>query len=394
VQREVGIRTERAGRFYLPELDVLRFFAFFGVFVFHLPSSGMWFFWSYGALGDLGISGVFGVDLFFTLSGYLLTSLLLREREQTGDINPKAFYVRRTLRIWPLYYFYVGFVFLLWWLPESITSAPPVVGDPYAPLPLHMYFFMAIFLFNFNFANNVSATYIPFLFNLWTISLEEQFYAFWPWFMRYISRRRIVVIPILMIGVGCVARAFSMTWKLDAWDNTFCRLDPIAMGILVALAPRMNPRPALRVALVLAGVASWMFAAHYCSLPLQVSALKVSIGYPAVALGSGAFLIAMLGAESFGTGSAMARCLTYLGKISYGLYVYSPVAKTFAYVVLYRAFIPKFAEAGYAPWTPWAAFVLFAFVLNVAMAAVSYRLLEAPFLRLKERFTRVPSREV
>ena len=198
-------------------------------------------FWEYGLLGYLGITGIFGVDLFFTLSGYLLTSLLLREREQTGGINVKAFYVRRSLRIWPLYYFVLIFVLLLSLLPASITSAPPLIVDPFAPMPLRTYFFMALFLFNFNFANHASTERLPFMINLWTISVEEQFYMFWPWLVRYIPRRRLVLVPIAMISVACFTRAISLPLKLDTlvWINTFTRLDPIAVGILIALIPRM-----------------------------------------------------------------------------------------------------------------------------------------------------------
>src|SRR5277367_912413 len=115
----------RAGRFYLPELDVLRFFAFFAVFIFHLPEPfALKFFDSPGVLGTLGRAGAFGVDLFFALSGYLITGLLIRERERSGDINMKAFYARRTLRIWPLYYFSIALAFLLTQLPASFASGP------------------------------------------------------------------------------------------------------------------------------------------------------------------------------------------------------------------------------------------------------------------------------
>ena len=89
-----------------------------------------------GLLGTFGRAGAFGVDLFFALSGYLITGLLLRERERSGDINMKAFYARRTLRIWPLYYFSIGLAFLLTRLPESITSAPQFAHPLFLPMKL------------------------------------------------------------------------------------------------------------------------------------------------------------------------------------------------------------------------------------------------------------------
>src|SRR5208283_1822558 len=101
-------------RFYRPELDGLRFFAFFAVFSSHALTN-------YDSsshvlnklIETLRQTGDFGVDLFFALSSYLITELLLRELKKTGSLNIKAFYIRRSLRIWPLYFFFVGVCFLL-----------------------------------------------------------------------------------------------------------------------------------------------------------------------------------------------------------------------------------------------------------------------------------------
>jgi peptidoglycan/LPS O-acetylase OafA/YrhL len=95
--------TER-NAYYRPELDALRFFAFMCVFSFHRmdyvptdPVHDPWLF-------RIGNVGPFGVPVFFLLSAFLITELLLRERERTGRIHIKAFYIRRILRIWPLYF--------------------------------------------------------------------------------------------------------------------------------------------------------------------------------------------------------------------------------------------------------------------------------------------------
>ncbi len=126
-------------RFYFPELDGLRFYAFLGVFVchtlpvgaafyrgLHLPLPGFW-----SALVDAGASGV---DLFFVLSAFLITSLLIREREATGGISLRLFYIRRVLRIWPLYLLVLmlGIVFAH----RAITQSHPWYYDQSLPLVL------------------------------------------------------------------------------------------------------------------------------------------------------------------------------------------------------------------------------------------------------------------
>ena len=114
--RPAAEATKRSGSsFYRPELDVLRFLAFLGVFVFHgtlvadLSFFGSWEPWAAAVCK----SGAFGVDLFFALSAYLITALLLREKESQGALDLKAFYLRRILRIWPLYFTFLTFALFL-----------------------------------------------------------------------------------------------------------------------------------------------------------------------------------------------------------------------------------------------------------------------------------------
>ncbi len=105
-------------RFYRPELDVLRLFAFSVVFCYHIggdlhsraPA------WIASIIADVLGAGACGVDLFFLLSAYLITELLLREKERTGILNLKAFYVRRIARIWPLYFFFIAIAVAMQWI--------------------------------------------------------------------------------------------------------------------------------------------------------------------------------------------------------------------------------------------------------------------------------------
>ena len=106
-----GPASTSSSRYYRPELDVLRFFAFMFVFITHRndlapidPAAHPWF-------HAFTMTGVYGVPVFFLLSAFLITELLERERKLTGRINARAFYIRRILRIWPLYFL----VFLAWY---------------------------------------------------------------------------------------------------------------------------------------------------------------------------------------------------------------------------------------------------------------------------------------
>src|SRR5215469_2707913 len=107
----VAERPDKAS-FYRPELDILRFFAFLGIYLYHsMPLDPAIYsryrlpHWFGQLMAAIANSGRWGVTLFFLLSGYLITSLLLRERWIKGDVNLRAFYLRRILRIWPLYFF-------------------------------------------------------------------------------------------------------------------------------------------------------------------------------------------------------------------------------------------------------------------------------------------------
>lgn len=377
-------------RFYLPELDILRFLAFLAVFIYHFPRGSLFFYIKYGALGALGVCGTFGVDLFFALSGYLITKLLLREREATGDISPRLFYIRRILRIWPLYFFYLMFAYGVSRLPAVFISFPPFVHIEFPKVDLCSFILIMTFLINYT---TLGFTIIT---HFWSIGVEEQCYFFWPLVLRYIPRRHFFIVPIGMLVTASAARlTFSfLHFNAQIGANTITRLDPIAMGMVIAMLPEVSPRPAVRAGLLLLGISSWYFAACYCQLPLQDNPGLMAMGYPAVAIGSGAFLLAMIGSGRRGAPGRVRRAMIYLGKISYGLYVYHLVVILGAQVFMFRIGADWVSRAGLPMWTDWLLYFMVAFGTTVLVAAASYRWLEAPFLRLKGRFTAIPSRAV
>jgi peptidoglycan/LPS O-acetylase OafA/YrhL len=458
-----------AARFYHPELDVLRFFAFFMVFLCHALPHEPSFYTGMGVaprlaslLGAIGTAGAFGVPLFFLLSSYLITELLVRERDRFGHIDLKAFYIRRVLRIWPLYFCFLALAWSMqWYVPGQHIGWR--AGLAFCLLGGNWWL---VFV---GFPSSV-------IFPLWSVSIEEQFYIFWPATMRKLSQRGMLIAAILMLVVANLTRwylASRHTWESKIWANTFVQLDGIAFGILLTVflagaAPRIGPLP--RIALFTGGLACFGLAANYFVIngdPLTMS--RVLLGYPIMAIGAVGLFLATLrdpaptaasaalpgrapadgsaalpgrapaagsaalpvsggphlrqsadmylrsSVRGSGSGSQAAvevcesggvavadapqpvgirrsvrawriwesSALVYLGRISYGLYVFHVLALMISSYTVRR------------PDSTLGRFLLrdaIAFAITVALSAASYRWLESPFLTLKQRFTHVLSR--
>ncbi len=338
--------------FYLPELDSLRFFAFLSVFASHFClHSGL------GSLAMIANVGAHGVDLFFALSAYLLTELMLREKDSNclGRLDVRAFYVRRALRIWPLYY---GFLLIAF----CATLAYPVSGIP--PRSFAMY---AALLGDFPIAAPSSLIVV----SLWSISLEEQFYLIWPNVMQRLSRRGAAAAGALLWLCCLVLRLYVLASGRGLfWLTPLIHVDSIACGVLIS-GLRLGARPRLWVAGAILWIAPTLYI--YYGNP---NALLVTVGFAFIGAGSGAFLLSAMGT------TWMRRDTTvYLGRISYGLYVYHGTAIVAASWLL----------APCAAWVKWPGVPLASFVATVAVSAASYRWFETPFLKLKERFQYVRS---
>jgi peptidoglycan/LPS O-acetylase OafA/YrhL len=394
IEPRLGREGALAERFYLPELDVLRFFAFLSVFITHVAFFSL----SRGA-GGAGLAGSFGVDLFFALSSYLITRLLLRERDLTGQLGIRAFYLRRILRIWPLYFFYLALAF-------CVSRLAQAHGDRLLVNTAGTLSFGYLFAFLF-LSGNLAITFwgeLGLMLNpLWSLCVEEQFYLLWPQIVGRVRRSAIAPIAVAMLLVAAGARALAASLGYHGgpvFFFTLTRLDPIAAGILLAMVPQSfcaNLGRAPRIALVVLGAVCWGLAAGVWKVTAPTATgLDMGLGYPAVALGSAAFLAATLGAGNPDSRFFLKRWLVYLGKISYGLYVYHGFFIVMSRDLIYHLVIGWPARFG-GPFPLGLAFVLYVLCslsFTVIVAACSYRWLEAPFLRLKRRFTVVVSRPV
>src|SRR3984957_5422234 len=196
-------RAAKPRRFYRPELDGLRFYAFLGVFVCHtVPNEAKFY-------SDLHLpmprllaavvrSGAAGVDLFFVLSAFLITSLLLRERQDTGEISLRLFYIRRILRIWPLYFLVVGLGVLL------AHTAPHRNHFWYYDPALSWQYLASYIFFGANWVYAVLGNPHSICAPLWTVSIEEQFYLVWPALMKTLRRPGMIIAGIVTFVLAAI----------------------------------------------------------------------------------------------------------------------------------------------------------------------------------------------
>jgi peptidoglycan/LPS O-acetylase OafA/YrhL len=356
-------------RFYLPELDGLRFFAFLAVFLSHVAIFSNGDSPSRPAVVELcNMFGRFGVDLFFALSAYLLTSLMLAERAKSGTLNLRAFYVRRLLRIWPLYFTWLAVLIVTrhLWSDYSVS------------------FFIPFLLFAGNFVAAFGAVTSLVILPLWSLSVEEQFYIVWPILFRKLTRRGVAVagITVLIFSIGVrfeLIRAGITPHQI--WFTGFARMGSIALGIVIAALPRYSNRA--RGLWFLLGVACWGEAALCHLYRMQPEGFAAPMwGFTIAAVGAAAFLFAAIGIRR---GSILTNPLfTQLGRISYGMYVFHGAA-----LVIANRIVPASPDPVF-----WPVLAMVGFALTLALAVVSYRWIESPFLRVKKRYEVVKSAPV
>ena len=367
--------------FYHPELDVLRFFAFLAVFFHHAlprdpnsyirgglsPTAAQW-------LLTAKEAGSYGVDLFFVLSAYLITELLLREHATKGSFSISAFYMRRALRIWPLYFTFLA---------ATVFVIPTILPDQqFGPI-----YIAAFAFFVGNWVCAVYGTPFSVASPLWSVSVEEQFYLAWPLSLRFFGINRIKLLAVIMLTIALTTRVFMAAYGFEhpaVWCNTLARLDPIAIGAILAFSLRgrvLQISNELRFLLCGVALAGFLLAARY----LDQDGPTSIITYTVTALASVLLLVAVLKTDAPLLRVPIFSCLVYLGRISYGLYVFHLLALALAAKL---SFVPLLGIP-----LNFERRLVFSFMLTVLFAATSYRWLEQPFLKLIKRFTYTPTRE-
>lgn len=317
--------------------------------------------------------GWVGVQLFFVLSGYLITGILLDTRRAATYY--RSFFLRRFLRIFPLYYgvLIVAFAILPWFL-----AMPPGHGDH----QVWLWTYLANYVAPFGYSE-------PAFPHFWSLCVEEQFYLVWPFLVRRGGSRGVLAFSALLIALGVACRIFARlhfgepTGHEIAYMATPCRADALAIGALAALAVRNE-----RIAGMLRGFGSGTLLAAGLAIAAagglgggigRVTFGMQTFGYPLIALGFALVLLAALRQESpaarvLGT-PLLRRCGTY----SYGMYVF------YAPLHLFVG-LPLLARLGHPPsFVESVAYEAVAIAATFALGALSYHLYEKRFLDLKAR---------
>jgi peptidoglycan/LPS O-acetylase OafA/YrhL len=357
----------------MPQLDTLRVLAVLGVLVAHnwhprrLP----------GLLGDLDWAGL-GVRLFFVLSGFLITGILLdcRASAEKARQSPlqyvKDFYARRFLRIFPIYYLVLLLTILF-----NVEPARQL-WPWFATYTTNIYV-------------TVQNTWVGRLGHFWSLAVEEQFYLVWPWLILYLPKRTLPFLMIMTIPLASAYRLWAyhaFPFDIGAMDFkagtfTLANLDTLGIGALLALAWRSGLRRE-----VVQRFLSWFvlpigLVSYVLWLALFSYRLHPAAFFALGDLSAALVFVWLVSAAGLGFSGLVGkllelRPLLYLGKISYGVYVYH----YFAPLVL----IPLFAHFHVPYAVPGLTNFVVSSLLTLVVASASWHVIELPINRFKHYF--------
>jgi peptidoglycan/LPS O-acetylase OafA/YrhL len=368
---------EKNSKIFFPNLNGVRAIAAFMVVASHIELHKRDF-----NLGQLSVAGFLnlgtvGVSIFFSLSGFLITYLLLQEKKNFVKVNFKDFYIRRALRIWPLYFLIIAVGFFIY---PGVVSAKPLLLSIF-------------FLPNVAFSLNL----LPAIFDpIWSVGIEEQFYIFHPHFFRIKKNQHLlyalVLFVILFFVVFEVIKHYGHNTMLSQFFY-YARYDDMMIGAIVAVLyfntknktfsfkfqPGFNLlfNKYVQAALLIVFVAFiWVYSNHV--IP-QGDVVVATLA---------AFLIVNLCETATSIFSLDHKAFQFTGRISYGIYL---LHKFPLFLILYL--VNKYM--GHAPGIIQNLVIyLFTFTAVIGLAAASYYGYERYFLKIKKRFQKVPNNVV
>lgn len=360
---------------YFQNLDALRFLAAFSVFIFHYFRDIQGFFpflqdnRVFRLISMVTDKGGLGVNFFFVLSGFLITYLILKEKADTGSFSLWRFFVRRTLRIWPLYFIIVLLGFVLF----------PLIYPNYYTVhnPLNYLFFLA----NFDEIRNGLNDPVNFLTAPWSVAVEEQFYLFWSLLLFPLLKLKKFtpeMIILILYGISFYFRWINLGQERIIYYHTLSVCQDILTGCFIGVSLFRQQKWIH----YLISLTRWKIVLIY------ILGFLVCIGKNKLFTGdfhvAERFVLSLffgfvildqsLGQHSF-IKAGKWPWLNFLGKISYGFYMYHLVIM----YVLTDWFAEKFDSATYL--IP--VYFLASLALTILISWLSFILIEQPLLRLK-----------
>ena len=372
---------------YMPELDGMRAIAIGAVMLYHFwdyRGSNLVGHWDYSvsnvvgqAVSVVASTGWAGVDVFFAISGFLITGILLDAKDRSGYF--RRFFIRRSLRIFPLYY--------------AVTTLILVAGllIKYLDLPVSSpslnsldrlwvnYLYLVDFAVAFGDSNSVPLAIA------WSLAIEEQFYLVYPFIVLYTSRRTLMRVLLASLVLAPALRILFFLWTDNystAYSLPFCRMDNLAVGGVALLILRHGSE-LTRERVIRATPWIWAVTVIFLFSWTRKDLPYVMIGYSLVAMATAATIVCLQRSRWLWLLSLLRRpSMIYIGRISYGLYLLHLFVRLAVDQGPLKALI---AGAG----IDLGATVLrlgLLFIGAIAAATVSWYAFEKPILKLKDRF--------
>lgn len=367
-----GKGVAKSNRRYFHTFDALRFFAFFKVFLLHLPIVAFpWF-------NYLKAGGGIGVQFFFVLSGFLITYIILEEKNRTGTLNLKNFFVRRVLRIWPLYYLMVLVAYATPYILDHFLhlSSSPEGYEPQLWVSL-------TFLENYKMMITGEHANVSPLSVMWSLCIEEHYYIVWGMLLYFINTKRLHIVIIISILLGGVSRFAYYQLDIPASDLP-TNIDLFAFGAIPAYMLVYHPQ---KLAKLLGNISLFRKRIFVLVLLVVVTICSQYAGDdgPFVLLTTllGALftiLIAFTLPDNKMLKISDKNWLSRMGVYTYGLYLY--------HTLVINLLLQLFAKGGWGVDKPVYAIVFFIISLigSLLCSVASYHLFEKMFLRLKRYF--------
>jgi peptidoglycan/LPS O-acetylase OafA/YrhL len=370
---------------HFPNLTPLRFIAAYLVLIFHVEETRKMFGTANLTSYSLFTNGPLAVTFFFVLSGFLITFLLLREHHQTGRIAVTRFYIRRMLRIWPLYFLMVVIGLVL--IPAAAKLGRVPYESPYDSIDVAAYYLLFVpFVVNLLYGNH-------FLTPLWSIGVEEMYYLSWAPVARWFRRRLgWIMVSVVLIKAG-LAIAAHYFWQngLVVESLRMLQFEAMAIGGLAAyfVFHRVGPlhqhwlfsRPMQALLMLPLAARLFVHESLAASYSLYAALFDHALFSPWLVMLLFGWFVANVAVNERTIVRFRAPVLDCLGNVSYGIYMYHALAISLVFVPLLK----KYQALPF-----WAATLLLhaaVAALTLAFAAASKKYFEDVFLRHKNRFS-------